>query len=288
MNCKVGVAFLPALASSGHSHPRYLTDQDAPKMPKKYFRDYIAAQPSHTSCLPLTHATDGAGLRMIRETSSLIPQPCPYFKESILYMFFGRPSYRPNLKEPASSLTSVFPVCFILNQFSEPRPSRVLPFDSGAYLNDLYEKFLHKTMDVLDFELIPNIVQASSLIKLFFGSDKAYFRAQPIAGIPLPPMEFELESYYGMIQDKQKNTYDDRISAIELQFSDPVELAPPNVLAVVLPSVFMDNAQMRDTVLGTWQAHPITYDIFRMQPSECTGQIFAKVCEFYDKEGMFG
>lgn len=256
-------------------------------MSKNYFRNYIATHAPHTSRLPLTHATDGAGLRMIRETSSLIPQSCPYFKESILYMFFGRPSYRPNIKEPASSLTSVFPVCFIIKQFSDPKPTRVLPFDSGAYLNDMYEKFLHQTMDVRDFLLEPNIAEVSKLIKIFFGTDRDYFSAQPISGLSVPSMEFEIESYYNMIQDKTKNTYDDRISAIELQFAEPIRLTPPNVLAVVVPSVFLDNAEMRDVILRTWQAQPITYDIFRMQPRECTGQIFAKVKDFYENEGLF-
>jgi len=62
--------------------------------------------------LPLIHTTTSRRLTTIAESGILSPRPCAIFREPILYLFYGRPSYRDTNSLPQRDI-SLCPVCFI-------------------------------------------------------------------------------------------------------------------------------------------------------------------------------
>lgn len=254
------------------------------------FRNHVGNQKLVASKLPLTHATDAYAFRDIYEHNILEPKPSTksdgFGRENLLYMFLGRPAYRPNYDEDATSLGSYFPICLILKKDISVKPKRIFPFDSGAFINNLFVSHMHHNMIIKDFALEPSLNAAAKLISLFFGSDQAYFDADPVGELDISPLEFEIESYYELIKDKSKNSYDDRHSAVELQFDMDIPITKENILAVVLPNVFLDDEHVRTSILSRWDAEALPYDTWRMQPREFTSVIFQLVKDYYVREGI--
>jgi hypothetical protein len=133
---------------------------------------YVAAQTPNEPTLPFVHMTDAWVLNRILTSDLLQPRKCPYFNEDLLYLFYGRPSYRPNAKELASSLSFMAPVCFVLRPESLSFIARMFPFDSGAFHNGLFQDFLHPQMTIADFALEPDLQNPARLVNGFFGSNE--------------------------------------------------------------------------------------------------------------------
>src|ERR1017187_6871464 len=107
---------------------------------------YVLGRSPYEPILPFVHMTDVFVLSRIAATEQLEPTECPVFKEPLLYLFCGRPSYRPNSKDLPSSLGSMAPVCFVLRPEALASVARVFPFDSGAFQAGLFNDFLHSKM----------------------------------------------------------------------------------------------------------------------------------------------
>lgn len=128
---------------------------------------------------------------------------------------------------------------------------------------------------------------ADRLVGVFWGNDKAYFDGIPSMTFSPPPTEFEVESYYQMICSKSKSTFDDRISAIKLQYNVAINIDSSMIQAIVLPACFLDNEAMFSTIIQQWSCVPLTYEVGRMCPTEYIALIFNIIRRFYQNQGIF-
>jgi hypothetical protein len=159
----------------GVESPKLATPAARP--PSDDFRKLVNEQPADLSELPSVHISDGLGFRSIVKDGYLSAEPCSVFNnEPLLYLFYGRPSYRVNSQILASAIRAYAPVCFVLKPGMVRLPQRVFPFDSGAFHNDLFRASMHRKMQRDDFALEPDPASAQRLIRLFFSDNQSYSR----------------------------------------------------------------------------------------------------------------
>ncbi len=248
--------------------------------PDNSFKTFIATQAPYEPLLPFVHTTDAWTLHRVLTSELLEPSECPNFKEPLLYLFYGRPSYRPNAKEMPSSMSFMAPVCFVLRPESLRAVVRIFPFDSGAFLSGLFNDFLHPRMTVTEFALEPEPQSPARVVNRFFRSNENYYFSKPTDDIYRAPFAFAVESYSAIIRQQSKASVDDRGSTIEAQTSAPIRLEPGAALAIIFPGCFLDDVSFV-AKLALWDVTPITYDIFpRMRPSEFTALIFDRLKDF--------
>jgi len=276
-------------AMTKRKHDRAILDPSASKStasrpPTDDFSKLVGEQPAGPDELPSIHVSDGLGFRSIMRDGQLSAEPCPAFNgEPLIYLFYGRPSYRVNSQVMASAIRAYAPVCFVLKPGVVRSPARVFPFDSGAFHNELFHASMHRKMARDDFALEPDLASPQRLINLFFGDNQSYYDNKPIATLDLPPLAFEASSYHALITDRQENIYDERISSIEIQVSDDIRLKDA-VEAVVLPDAFMVKEVAASlTAIGA-EAIPYAF-IDRLRPELYAATIYPIVRDYYRRRG---
>lgn len=253
------------------------------RAPASDFRKLIMDQAPLEDELPCIHTTDGLGFRSIIREGHISTDQCPVFNEPLLYLFYGRPSYRVNSQILATAIRAYAPVCFILKPGIITSPHRVFPFDSGAFHNDLFRDSMHRKMQRDDFALEPDPASPQRLIRLFFGDNDRYYRNQPIAELQLPPLAFEASSYHALINDRQENSYDERISSVELQIAEELPLGGA-VEAVVLPDAFIVPEVIASLDAISAKAIPYSF-IDRLRPESYASSIYTVVRDYYLRRG---
>jgi hypothetical protein len=246
----------------------------------------VERQPEASPRLPFVHTTDAYRLVNTLEDGELIPRPCTVFsREPLIYLFYGRPSYRVNASEPPTTLEHYLPVCLLLRS-DRPYPiKRVFPFDSGGFDRSLYVDALHRDMQLPDFSLLPDPATPGRLVSLFFDSAADYLRSHPKTNLSFDPAEPEAQSYYALISQRLSNSVDNRVSAIEIQVEGKLTLAG-NVEAIVLPSPLLDSPTISHQLKALGVA-PLPYlQIDRQRPSEYVTTIFDTCYEYYRRVGL--
>lgn len=276
-------------AMTKHRYDRAVSDPSVSKSttnrpPTADFSKLIREQPAGLDELPSVHVSDGLGFRSIMRDGHISAEPCPVFDdEPLVYLFYGRPSYRVNSQVMASAIRAYAPVCFIFKPGVIRSPARVFPFDSGAFHNDLFHASMHRKMTREDFALEPDIASPQRLINLFFGDNQSYYDNKPIADIELPPLSFEALCYHGLITDRQENIYDERISSIEIQVGEDVRLKEA-VEAVILPDAFLVKEVAESLSAIGAEAIPYAF-IDRLRPELYAATIYQIVRDYYRRRG---
>lgn len=260
------------------------------------FTAYVLKMSPKLPTLPLVHTTDSHGFREILERGKLKPRRCPVFEnEDLIYLYYGRPGYRVGADIKPTSLTAYYPVCFVLDPKCVKTSKRVYPFDSGAYHNDLFENHIHHNMRLDSFIVEPNLQMPGKIptpdtpariVSSFFGDNNNYYSGTPLDSIEVPPLEFEVECYCNLIKSKGQTALDDRRSTIEIQIDKPINLTKRSVNAVALPSVFIEDPDVKDKIIRKWKAEVLDYYIYHSNPSQFTASILEKVRDFLKREGF--
>jgi hypothetical protein len=252
-------------------------------MARSRFRRLIDAQKEAKPRLPYVHTLDAYHFNNALEDGAINPPPCKLFaNENLLYLFYGRPSYRVNEKELPSSLKHYLPVCFLFRNSAITKIKRVFPFVSGAFAGRIYTSALHEDMDLADFALEPKPSTPGKVISLFYGSLEPYLFARPMQAIDIDAAEMEAAAYHALISQRLSNVADDRASAIEIQLEGKLDFRK-SVDAVVLPNTIADSKIVRQR-LKAMKAEIIAYDeLDRRRPNEYVTQIFDLCIEFYKR-----
>lgn len=230
--------------------------------------------------LPLTHATDGFRLRQIIADGALRPTHCKVLNEPLLYMFYGRPAYRPNgsLAE-IPSLSSYAPTCLILPPKSVVI-KRVLPFDSGAFRRGAMDEYKHHEMRLEDFLLEPDLVSPRKFIKFLYGNIENYFHNKPLPEPDFPASLFEAEALHSLARSESNQGLDERATTIELHTADSFVLAD-GISAVILPENLLSDTAICEPLKATGAAL-IPYDYIRQsRPSEYAGLFYDRIKSHY-------
>lgn len=254
--------------------------------PRDRFRKLIAAQKEAKPRLPLVHTTDGYTLINVLDDERLVPSVCDVFiGEPLLYFFYGRPSYRVNTEEAATSLDFYLPVCLIFNAASVTPIKRIFPFDSGGFGKKLYRDALHDKMKLDDFGLEPDPSTPGKVVSLFFGSSDSYLAAKANQAAQFDPGEPEAVAYQALISQRLGSNVDNRSAGIEIQYEGNIELGR-NIEAIVLPSTLLDSDSIKNKLLAL-KITPLPYNqIDRQKPSEYVTKIFDLCFEYYKRKGL--
>ena len=243
--------------------------------------------------LPLTHITTMYGFRSIMTGMTLDPTECEVFKENLLYLFYGRPSYRAS-QIAASELNWNLPVGFILKPTAIRSIKRVFPFDSGAFAKGRYGRIFHQDSKIRSFELKPQLVSAAKYTSAFYSGNAHYYRGKSDAALELGNFDFELQglSYLAEKSGRQIATdeigTDERASAVEIQTAEQLSIKE-GLLGLIVPETLLANTAFADAV-DRWEldSHKIITYIEVLGPgSEAwVGTFYEKVEELYRREGF--
>jgi hypothetical protein len=246
------------------------------------FSDYIHKQSMASAELPLVHTTEYFRLVSIQASNILQTNDCAIFKEPLLYFFYGRPAYRDSSQTTPTRDVGFYPICFVFRSAAICKNARRLfPFDTGASQCGLYEPAIKRTEALTGYQVLAVVESARKIVNCFFETDEQYLSNRPKLGLRFSSTEIEAESYYQLINGGGDPSCDDRSSAVEIQIGKCLDVRQ-DIIAVVLPTCFLEDATLANTLLKVWHAVPLTYDAdIGMRPIEFHGTIRHLIRQFY-------
>ncbi len=238
------------------------------------------------SLLPLFHKTESFYLPKILEKGAIATKPCQFFKEDLVYAFYGKPAYRTKGSGKENRMLEYYPVAILLDPSGPYDIKRIFPFDTGAMKRGRYADFMHHDSTCEDFEIPLPIENVKSVIEFFFSSNKDYILSRPNKGVTPNPTNFEQSSIARMVNYTGGSSSDDRRITIEIQIGDNVIITKKSVLGIVAPSAFEDNDQFRKNVIDV--DIPVKYyDCLISNPMETHSIIVEKSRELMIDLGLF-
>ncbi len=246
------------------------------------FADYIQKQAVTSVELPMVHTTEYFRLASIQASNRLQASACKIFKEPLLYFFYGRPAYRDASQIIPTRDVGFYPICFVFRPGTiSNKAKRLYPFDTGASQSGLYEPAIKRTEALTGYPVLAVIESARKIVSCFFETEEQYLSNKPKPGLIFSSAESDARSYYELINGGGDPGCDDRYSAVEIQIAESLDISQ-DIMAVVLPVCFLEDADLANTILKVWHAEPLTYDAdIGMRPIEFHGTIRNKIREFY-------
>jgi hypothetical protein len=251
--------------------------------PALNFADLIGRYLDSSEELPLVHTTLCESFREIASEGSLSPRLCSVFGEPLVYLFYGRPSFRSRKGgSPSTSITHC-PICFVFKPYSlASRIARVFPFDTGAAANGLFMPHIQRN-SIAEYYLGDCIEVAQRLTHLLFGSNKQYFLGEAKQLLNLPDASEEVLRYLSLVSVEGETAFDDRRSAIEIQSRDHLSLRD-TLMAVILPLAFLEDPRIRSAIVKDWRTYPLPYFTYKgAAPSDYYSVIRASLLDHLEQ-----
>ncbi len=251
------------------------------------FAEYIQKQSLGSQELPLVHTTEYFHLASIQASNMLQTNDCAIFKERLLYFFYGRPAYRVSSQTTPTRDVGFYPICFVFRPATiSKKAKRIYPFDTGASQYGLYEPAIKRTEALASYQVLEIVENARKIVGSFFETDEQYLSNKPKCGLRFASNETEVESYFRLINGGGDPGCDDRCSAVEIQIAECIDIRQ-GIIAVALPTCFLEDGALANTLLKVWRAVPLTYDADKgMRPIEFHGTIRHLIRRFYRQSGL--
>jgi hypothetical protein len=251
------------------------------------FSDYIQKQAMGSVELPVVHTAEYFHLASIQASNTLRARTCKVFNESLLYFFYGRPAYRDASQTIPTRDVGFYPICFVFRPGTvSTKAKRVYPFDTGASESGLYEPAIKRAAVLADYPLLAAIESAMKIVRYFFETDEKYMSNKPKSGLLFSSTESNAQSYYDLINGGGSPDCDDRCSAVEIQIAEDLDIRN-SLMAVALPTCFLEDDNLAKTIMNVWRAQPLTYDAdVGMRPLEFHGVIRHLIRRFYLQSGL--
>jgi hypothetical protein len=236
--------------------------------------------------LPLTHMTGAGDFQQIRAAESLAVTQCPDYNEPLLYLFYGRPAYRPFPDEGPSWINDLRPVCVLLRPDALKQVARIAVVDTGALHRGLYKRHLGPAVRREDFELGEDLGEAASFVGAVFGSNLAYYLGRARNDLQAGPLDFAAQAYRSIITDRARAESDGRRATIEVHSSADIPLGKDTVLAVALPEEFLQDDKVLN-LLKHCECDVIPYDLYGDSPSSDSREVMVRVKAYLQDRGYF-
>lgn len=254
---------------------------------ENYYHKYINDSQNMLKAMPLVHICDCFTFRKILATGVISPTLCKVFNKQLSYFFYGRPSYRVGPNNCTSNATSMFPICFIIEPGQINSISGAYPFDTGAFQQGFFSRYVHPKASVSDYELVGELEFIQKFVGYFYETNSCYYDGvSTVSNNSLPAMAYELQSVYQMITSQATEEFDDRCHTIEIQSSQAINLSSGGIKAMVLPSSIAQDPEISAFLLDN-DVEPIIYQTTRCSPSSVTSTIITEVRKYYEDEGVF-
>lgn len=243
-----------------------------------------------STTLPLVHSTQAAILKHLMTSNVIVPTYCDVFGSELSYFFVGRPGYKKAIEDKEIGYWQL-PACFIFEFDAVPDLMAAYPFDTGAHDRRRMPSFI-QMFDKAEYELPGNAANVSRIIGALFSTPLDYYKLQPkpitafSAEFALGVFDEEVQALHMLACTSNSEDLDDRRLCVEVQTKSAVPLNKRGLLAVVCPSVYLDNADFRKHVETVWQAEPISYNVYPLSYDNYVSTIYDKVFEFYKSRGI--
>jgi hypothetical protein len=239
-----------------------------------------------SSRLDLIHCTSVA-----RGVDALIqdvlrPSACDVYGEDLLYLFYGRPAFKPLNGIAPGAIQELWPICLVLDPGLLDAAVRILPFDSGGF--ERYRDVLGPHLTRQDFELEGDPTAPLRLVGAFYRTSRNYYTQAPAAAErDFAISQSAARGFARLIVDPTLRDDDDRRSTIEVQFRRSVRLSDA-LKAVVAPSLMFDDPAVLEALRAAPSATPIAYPTYgRATPLAFANTLYEKVDDFFTASGAF-
>ncbi len=205
------------------------------------FSDYVTAN-GHSnlpSLLPLVHNTNASNLSLIFDSGEIAVRTCKHFQKELVYCFYGRAAYM----EQTGSINfpnTYAPVSLIIKPEGwQMQLSGIFPFDTGAFMGGTYADLIpQRSMQALQrYQLESNLEQVRKAIALFFGTNDAYRRGEPVAPAAGEPSMIDNEAYcyHHILRLPIRGRADCRGKTVEIQLENPIPLNRSAIETLIVP-----------------------------------------------------
>lgn len=246
--------------------------------------DYLADFDPSGGTMHLMHSTAvGRGAQIIVQ-GELRTRKCPEYDQELLYLFYGRPAYKPLPGVAANGIDEHLPMCLVIDPALLHEAVRILPFDSGGYAR--YASHTGPLLGRPDFELGPGGEMPMRLVRAFYDTNRNYYMQSPTADHRAIPIAHGAARAFARLTRDKSIGDDDRRSTIEIQISRAVPLSGA-LKAVVGPTTLLTDPQVTAALDPLPGVARVSYDTFgSQQPSAYTALLYDRVASFLTSEGV--
>jgi len=164
--------------------------------------------------------------------------------------------------------------------------------DTGAFIRGYYGKFFHKNTPLESLEIPADSDSLAKYVGLFYSSNIDYYSGRSTKNVEIRATEFNLQGLHelarlpAMPPSEGVVSSDERSSSIEIQFAAGIELRD-NVLAIILPGVFLGEPEIKEYVSKVKPMHLETYDTMHgMGPQGVAAVVYDRLLTVYRREGL--
>ncbi|MDQ0350155.1 hypothetical protein [Ancylobacter vacuolatus] len=247
--------------------------------------DFLELTQATQSPLSLVHCTTvDQGVQMLA-SGELRPTHCGVYDDDLLYLFYGRPAYKPAERAGASYMVELAPMCLVLKPSLLASARRSLPFDSGGFSR--YENLIGRGLSRQDFELSGDETAPSRLVTAFYGNNRNYYEQLPLQQPQFDVSRRTARALARLISDTSIRNDDDRCGTIEVQFSQPIRIAEA-LQAIVAPAAMLADPEVQRILEASPDAIPLAYKIYgRFNPANYASAIYERVEQVLEGQGAF-
>lgn len=247
---------------------------------------YLTASAHEASTdLHLIHCTTvGSGLAALA-AGALEPRPCKVYGADLLYLFYGRPAFKPTAGS-VSNIIDYAPICLVLDPILLESTIRVLPFDSGGF--ERYANLIGRNLQMSSFELGSGSSMPRRLVGAYYKSNRNYYDQVPtLREMDIPVTRLTARAYARLIADPSLRDDDDRCATIELQYSTSISLQSA-LRAIIAPAAVLADSEVKEALNACPNAIPLSYKTYgRFSPLSFSNSIYERVDTFLESEGLF-
>lgn len=249
------------------------------------FADYLNGFDPAEEALHLMHSTSVSAGAGILVSGELRTRPCTEYGQDLVYLFYGRPAFKPLPTVLPSGIDEHLPMCLVIDPALLGDAIRILPFDSGGY--NRYSQQIGPLLTRPDFELGPGREVPMRLVKAYFETNRNYFHQKPTADPDnIPVTQSAARAYARLSRDTSIADDDDRRSTIEIQIANSVPLSTA-LKAVIAPPVLLSDPEVTAALDEMPNVARVTYETYgRQQPSAYAGLLYDHVARFLVSEGV--
>jgi hypothetical protein len=144
--------------------------------------------------LLLVHICSVYEFRRAIESGVIAARESEGFSESLAFFFYGRPSFQ-SIDPDGLTVALALPMEHV------GQPTRIYPFDSGAFMRGAYSANLGRGFTLSDFECVPSQSTPQRIVRTFFGNNKAYFRGEAKRRASFAAFDLELKAYSRLLDE---------------------------------------------------------------------------------------
>lgn len=224
--------------------------------------DIQSSEPSMPR-LSLIHTTSVGAFRHICRSGALELRNCPVMGANLVYLFYGRPAYRPGPLpiHQTNRDRDARPVCLLFNMAVDA-PDATFPCDTGAHSGGRYTPHLDG-ISFDDLNCTRVVLADQRIVARFFGSNDQYFygTAKPVLD---PPASNKVsQAFHSLLVSDEPRPHDDRCLSIEIQRSQAVPLDTA-LSAILVPDFLFDDPEVH-AALESWNTSGIRVQSYRAQ-----------------------